>query len=491
MASGTNAHLRRQEWEVLEVLAYSTSFIPCLIKWGQSIYPDSTAATSEKPGVASGDNITLELPISLDECRVELVSNAAQQPSSNILSASLSHLPSISVRLYLPSLYPSTSRPQVVSISCAHSWLSDEHVERLTTNLRDKLDDTPLNDDGVLWDLCEWFRSGECLRSMKLLTPDGLRYVNSQGVFIYVNDNSIRLSHPAPALLLPILRQHDALVNSVAFESQTYECSICITSIKGKRAVLLSCSHVFCRECLVDFWTLLVTEGDIFRVGCAHEQCVKDKRLANEQELADILPSTLVERWKLLRQKRAAGLDPTLQFCPVTICQALVSSPYPEIPAGQETGSRRLRTCDQCQFSFCSLCRRSWCVPPINPVGRISNTILRHGSVAPCPVPFSAEFVAEYLETTIDSPRRKELDRRYGRKEIWEMIEHYNSVQSAKEVSRAQALHWMSLPDNSLEREWIETRWGKAHVLQKVVQVKDELRLAALSEALIEKVTTP
>jgi E3 ubiquitin-protein ligase RNF14 len=462
-----------------------------LIKGVQSIYPDSTAATSEKPGIASGDNITLELPISLDGCRVELVSDATQKPSSGSLSIALSHLPSIFMKLRLPSSYPSTSRPQLMSISCNHSWLSDDHTERLADYLRNKLEDTPLSDGGILWDLCEWFRSGEFLRSMKLLTPDGLKCVNSHHFSIYMNYNPVRLSHPAPALLLPILRQHDALANSLAFESQTYGCSICITSIKGKRAVLLSCSHVFCKECLVDFWTLLVTEGDIFRVGCAHEQCVKEKRLANEQELVSVLPAMLVERWKLLRQKRAAELDPTLQFCPVTLCQALVSSPYPEIPAGQETGSQRLRTCDQCQFSFCSLCRRSWCVPLINPVTQMSHALLRHGSVAPCPVPFSVEFFTEYLETTVDSPRRKELDQRYGRKEIWEMIEHYNAVQSAKEVSRAQALHWLSLPENSLEREWIETRWGKAHVLRKVVQVKEEMRLAALSEALIEKVTTP
>lgn len=308
---------------------------------------------------------------------------------------------------------------------------------------------------------------------------------------IYTNETFVSLCHPAPTLLLPILRQHEALVTSMAFDSQTYDCSICITSIKGKRAILLSCSHVFCRECLVDFWTLLVTEGDIFRVGCAHEQCVKDKRLANEQELASVLPARLVERWSLLRQKRAAELDPTLQFCPVTICQALVSSPYPEIPAGQERGSQRLRTCGKCRFSFCSLCRRSWCVSSVDPVTQMSHALSRHGSVTPCPVPFSAEFVAEYLGTTIGSLRRKELDQRYGRKEIWEMIEHYNAVQSAKEVSRAQALHWISLPEKSQEREWIETRWGKGNVLRKVVQVKEELRQAALSEALIVKVTKP
>ena len=111
--------------------------------------------------------------------------------------------------------------------------------------------------------------------------------------------------------------------------------------------------------------------------------------------------------------------------------------------------------------------------------------------MTPCPVPFSEEFVAEYLATTIDSLRRKELDQRYGRKEIWEMIKHYNAVQSAKEVSRALALHWISLPEKSLEREWIELRWGKANVLRKVVQVQEERKQAALTEALIEKVTKP
>jgi hypothetical protein len=71
------------------------------------------------------------------------------------------------------------------------------------------------------------------------------------------------------------------------------------------------------------------------------------------------------------------------------------------------------------------------------------------------------------------------------------MIERYNSVQRATEVNRAQALHWLSLPENSLERECIETRWGKPHVLRKVAEIKKDLRQVVLSEALIEKVATP
>jgi len=40
---------------------------------------------------------------------------------------------------------------------------------------------------------------------------------------------------------------------------------------------LLACSHIFCRECLTDFWSLQIREEDIDKVTCADPECVKDK----------------------------------------------------------------------------------------------------------------------------------------------------------------------------------------------------------------------
>ena len=104
--------------------------------------------------------------------------------------------------------------------------------------------------------------------------------------------------------------------------------------------------------------------------------------------------------------------------------------------------------------------------------------------------------VVEYLATAIDPLRRKELDQRYGRNEIWEVIDHYNAVRSAKadgraRAGRARALHGINLPEKSLERERIEAYWGRDYVARKVVRVTKDLRQAALSKALIKIVTKP
>lgn len=88
------------------------------------------------------------------------------------------------------------------------------------------------------------------------------------------------------------------------FSQTSYSCEICLTSIKGARCVLLSCSHVFCRPCLEDFWKLCITEGDVGRVGCPDSACVKEGREASEEEVRRVVTEDEVRRWKWLRQKR-------------------------------------------------------------------------------------------------------------------------------------------------------------------------------------------
>lgn len=89
------------------------------------------------------------------------------------------------------------------------------------------------------------------------------------------------------------------------FANNAYTCEICMTSIKGARCILLSCSHVFCRSCLEDFWGLCITEGAVDRVGCPDPGCVKGGREANEEEVRRVVSEEGVRRWKWLREKRA------------------------------------------------------------------------------------------------------------------------------------------------------------------------------------------
>ena len=198
---------------------------------------------------------------------------------------------------------------------------------------------------------------------------------------LYINQTLCnRIPHPELAAILPYLVAYETSTQMARFSQTSYSCQICLTSIKGARCFLLSCSHVFCRACLEDFWKLCIAEGDISRVGCPDPKCVKEGREANEEEVRRVVSEEEVRRWKWLRQKqmlergmfiivikirlRVHGLrseDPGMVHCPMSVCQTPVPKP-PNVDELDGTGWDRLRTCPQCNYSFCVYCKRTWCV---------------------------------------------------------------------------------------------------------------------------------
>lgn len=113
-----------------------------------------------------------------------------------------------------------------------------------------------------------------------------------------------RIPHPELRTLLPSLTAYETSTQMARFSQTSYSCQICLTSLKGARCCLLSCSHVFCRACLDDFWKLCIKEGDVGRVGCPEPACVKEEREANEEEVRRVVTDDDVRRWKWLREKR-------------------------------------------------------------------------------------------------------------------------------------------------------------------------------------------
>jgi E3 ubiquitin-protein ligase RNF14 len=213
--------------------------------------------------------------------------------------------------------------------------------------------------------------------------------------------------------MLPILKDYDIKSKAAAFNQTSYSCSVCITSVKGAKSILLSCQHVFCRECLEDFWKLCIAEGDVGRVGCPDPDCVKAGREAVEEEVRRVVTEEEVIRWKWLREKRMLekgwyhsttshltadfSSDPTIIHCPVQICQTPVLAPPSQDPA-QASGWDRLRTCPKCSYSFCAFCRRTW-----------------HGPITDCPLAVTDSFVDEYMALAEGSDKRRQLEQRYGK----------------------------------------------------------------------------
>ncbi|TCD70047.1 translation termination inhibitor protein itt1 [Steccherinum ochraceum] len=359
------AALQQEEWEVLE-----------------SIYPDCVSSDLSK-GV-----IKLEIPVELSE-PTSLISAEDDPPTATFASLPrLSVLPPLLLDIVLPPTYPTHSAPHILSIHATHSWLpSNMGIQRRLAEMWNA-------GEGVLYTWVEWIRSGEFLDALELTsTKESLRV--------------LRIPHPELSLLMPYLTAYESSTQMARFSQMSYNCQICLTSIKGARCFLLSCSHVFCRSCLEDFWKLCIAEGDIGRVGCPDPKCVKEGREANEDEVRRVVTEEEIRRWKWLRQKRMLERDPGMVHCPNPSCQNPVPQP-PNVDEVEGTGWNRLRTCSHCNYSFCVYCKRTW-----------------HGPLTDCPLRATEQFVQEYIALPEGSAERVLIERRYGKANVLRLVAKY------------------------------------------------------------------
>ncbi|CAL1696503.1 unnamed protein product [Somion occarium] len=343
----------------------------------ESIYPDCLS------GDYSKGSLRLEIPVELSEPH-SLVSAEDQN------LASLSMLPPLLLDILLPPNYPLHDPPQILSLYATYSWLPP------SVNLMQRLLDMWQAGEGVLYSWIEWIRGGIFLEELKFVSTRG-------------SEPILRIPHPELDLLTNKLVGYDTSTQLMRFSQNSYNCEICLSSIKGARCILLSCSHVFCRSCLEDFWKLCITEGDVGRVGCPDPKCVKEGREANEEEVRRVVTEEEVQRWKWLRQKKAMEKDPTIVHCPLLLCQT-------PVPMGENveegSGWERFRECSNCGYSFCAYCKRTW-----------------HGAHSQCPLEFTDFLAQRYLDLAEDSSARKEMETRYGRSNLMRMVVHYQEDQ--------------------------------------------------------------
>lgn len=146
-----------------------------------------------------------------------------------------------------------------------------------------------------------------------------------------------RIEHPAPTLLAERLTSFDTKTRLERFSQTNYACEVCLSSIKGAKCISLACGHVFCRACLVDFWGLCISEGDVDRVGCPDPGCVKQGSKASEEDIRRVVSTEEVARWKWLKEKKELergvllvdayfGADVVLQTRPSSIARWVFAS---------------------------------------------------------------------------------------------------------------------------------------------------------------------
>lgn len=169
---------------------------------------------------------------------------------------------------------------------------------------------------------------------------------------------------------------------------------------------MLDCGHVFCIECLQDFYNNAIKEGDLASVRCLEPSCAKKREIAqapgskrrrklktylSPSELLQIpLESEMVKRYVTLKYKTALESDKNVIYCPREGCQGAARSKKHKKPEGFELHETeedsdledehpaeeasetprptikpfkledRLAVCEDCGFAFCSRCYKGW-----------------------------------------------------------------------------------------------------------------------------------
>ncbi|KAL1409025.1 hypothetical protein Q8F55_005849 [Vanrija albida] len=437
-----------------------------------SIYPD-LVVTETSDSAKGSHTIALTIPVNLPSATPTVLTSAHAQSTASTSTAAtlqLAHLPSLSARIILPSGYPSSKPPRVISLRARipkhdgpGGWLSNRTLgkmqERLTTMWVDQRDSSG-EGDGVLWMWFEWVSSSEFLGDLRFL-----------------DNGTLRL--PTPSTLTTstyhlLLKSNDAVTTRVDFEGAAHACAICFGDRKGRSCVQLPvCGCVFCHSCLNGFWTLAIQEGTLANVACPSVDCVKARSARPVEHAAavfdddrsdgitaavveSVVGPELVRRWHTLSAKRLIETDPLYTFCPHEKCQAPVPPPSEleasglalsaeptlkvlrldigkcEVPSSRPahedapTGASRwlnFRKCPRCQMVFCVLCRATW-----------------HGPHVGCSIKDAERAVREYLDA--DEDEREAIRMRLGPRNtdaLMALVRDHELQQLLQEWAKANA----------------------------------------------------
>ncbi|KAG5983070.1 hypothetical protein E4U55_000868 [Claviceps digitariae] len=304
----------------------------------------------------------------------------------------VSHLPPLSLSITLPDGYPSEKAPRV-SLTTAPPWIAG-------TTLR------ALEDDGPrLWE--------EAGKDMVAFTYIDHLQREAENVFGTISAEGVLEVNPEHKLAV---LDFDINAKKAAFERETFECGICLDPKKGTKChKMVDCGHVFCLQCLQDFYNDAITEGSLSTVRCLTPNCAKERssRLADKATTSKIFvsPSELlqigltkdtVKRYVNLKYKTELEADKDTIYCPRQWCNGAARSKKHRKPQGLdfaestassvaklETDDREgddgshddandehtternkankkfdpadlLCICEDCGFAFCGRCFQTW-----------------------------------------------------------------------------------------------------------------------------------
>ncbi|KAK7099653.1 E3 ubiquitin-protein ligase RNF144A-like [Littorina saxatilis] len=136
-------------------------------------------------------------------------------------------------------------------------------------------------------------------------------------------------------------------------------CKLCLAERPFQELYeLRDCKCLYCETCVLQYLSVLITDGNVSEITCPDGHCKKQGRL-EAPEIEKLVDKQQFTRYQRLRFLREVDMDPNRTFCPEAgcetvchVCSAANSAAVHSQPAPVQ--------CPTCGLQFCSLCKSKW-----------------------------------------------------------------------------------------------------------------------------------
>lgn len=221
----------------------------------------------------------------------------------------ISYLPPLILHVVLPKDYPSRSAPKF-TLSC--SWLYPSALAKLCKKF-DLLWNREKQEILFIW---VEFLQNETLEFLKIKEYLNMNYVyefykralersqisqtnnkvdepskhcnnednekkkkltkQTKNIVKKVNffDKRAILDYPVAKNPIQILISYNEKLEQIEFKKRFYTCNICFTDKSGEYCTqFMPCSHIFCKDCIKDYFEIKIKEGHVKNIHCPEEKC--------------------------------------------------------------------------------------------------------------------------------------------------------------------------------------------------------------------------
>ncbi|ESP01946.1 hypothetical protein LOTGIDRAFT_157076 [Lottia gigantea] len=311
----------------------------------------------------------------------------------------IQYLPPVTLNFQLPIDYPSTSSPEF-TLTC--KWLTHKQLSKVCKRLDELWEE---NTGTVI--LFTWinFLHEELYDFLQLSSPLDIRNIvsNRTGKSVTTSSSSSVIDKSCDLrciqdiesqdwLLVAIL-DYDSQMKTDVFNKSVFLCNVCFQTKPGSSCFQFNpCCHIFCRECMRDYFEIQIDDGNVQGLICPHDKCESE---AHPCQVKNLVPEEKYSRYDELLLSLSLDMMMDIMYCPRRLCQCPVMLEK-DCNIGQ---------CPSCQFVFCRLCK-----------------LVYHG-LTPCKLKANELKTLKDEYENADSEGKKLLEKKYGKRIIEQALE--------------------------------------------------------------------